>query len=89
MENMWKIKSFNFTQWDATGFDPVAAILQIDRMVEECAINTVTFAFSALQEHAFSTDIDWKGTRVLKAGPLTGLVEHARSKGLKHPKADA
>jgi hypothetical protein len=82
-KNIWKICSFNFTLWNAATLDLEAAKLQIDKMLEECAINTVTFAFAALQDHAYSTDIDWKGPHIPGSAPLNELINYAKSKNLR------
>jgi hypothetical protein len=82
-KNIWNIHSFNFTIWDAAKLDIEAAKFQIDLMLEECAINTVTITFAALQEHTYSTAIGWKGSHILGAAIITELVKYAKSKNLK------
>lgn len=80
---MWYIKSFNFTLWDVEKIHKEDAEKQIDAMIEKCSINTVTFAFAALQDHCYSTGIDWKGPDMLDDGLFSGLIRYAQSKNLK------
>jgi hypothetical protein len=82
-KDMWYIKSFNFTCWAADKIDINEAMRQIDEMVERCSVNTVNFAFGARQEHAYSTEIDWKGAHMLTDSQVSKLVEYSKSKGLK------
>ncbi len=83
MKQLWPVKSFNFTLWDAARTDMDAAKRQIDDMVEKCAINTVNFIVGARQEHTYSTFIDWKGPHMPTDDALTELFRHAGEKGLK------
>jgi len=83
LEKLWEIKSFNFTCYDGEKLMVEDGKAQIDLMVEKCGINTVNFAFGALQEHTYSTDIDWKGSRTLKEDKLSILIKYAKAKGLR------
>lgn len=83
LKSLWKIKSFNFTSWNASGTDMKTAMGQIDAMIEKCSINTIVFTFAAQQEHCFSTFIDWKGPHMFKDGQLSELIAYAKDKGLK------
>lgn len=80
---MWKIKSFNFMSWDAEKTDLEEAKEQIDAMIGKCAINTVVITFTALQEHCYSTVIDWKGTHIFSDDQIMQLIRYARSREQK------
>lgn len=82
-KDLWYIKSFNFTAWNAADLDVNEGKKQIDEMIERCAVNTVTIAFGALQDHSYSTYIDWKGSHVIKDEDLSELVDYAKEEGLK------
>lgn len=80
---LWKIKAFNFTSFNAAETDLKNAKRQIDEMVERCSVNTVVLTFGALQEHCFSTFIDWKGPHMFEDNQIIQLIEYSRRKGLK------
>lgn len=82
-KSIWKIRSFNFTGWDASRVNLEEAKKQIDAMVEKCAVNSVTFAVGAQQDHCYSTFIDWKGPHMFQDGQITELMRYAHSRGLK------
>lgn len=83
MKQLWPIKSFNFTLWNAEKTHFPGVKTQIDDMVDKCAINTVNFIVGARQEHAYSTDIDWKGPHIPEDRQMTDLIRYAKDKGLK------
>ncbi|QNU26216.1 glycoside hydrolase family 113 [Geobacillus zalihae] len=84
MGTNWEIKSFNFVTWDwSKDVELDQAKREIDEMVKRCAINTVTFAFAARQEHCYSTYIDWKSGFMPNLNELSELIHYAKSKGLK------
>lgn len=82
-KKMWYVKSFNFTGWNAEKTCIEGTKKQIDEMVERCSINTVCFALGALQDHAYSTEIDWKGPHMFKDEQVVELIRYAKSKDLK------
>jgi len=84
MSSNFEIKSFNFITWDWSRDVKVEdAKKEIDYQVEKCGVNTITFAFSAQQEHCYSTEIDWIGSHMPNLSELSQLISYAREKGLK------
>lgn len=82
-KSLWNIKSFNFVIWNAAETNIENAKKQIDAMIEMCSINTVTFAFAALQDHCYSTHIDWKGPHMFKDEQLSELIKYSLARNLK------
>lgn len=84
MKSNFKIKSFNFITWNwLEDINIEDAKREIDYQVENCKVNTITFAFAALQEHCYSTDIDFDGVHMPNFYELATLIEYAKSKSLK------
>ena len=84
MNSKFEIKSFNFITWNwSRDVDIENAKKEIDYQVQKCNLNTITFAFSAYQEHCYSTDIDWNGTHMPNRDELSELIKYAQWKGLK------
>lgn len=83
MKDMWYIKSFNFTCWNAQKFNLQQAKEQIMEMVKRCSINTVNFAFGARQDHCYSTIIGWQGPHMLSDDKLIELIKFTKEQGLK------
>lgn len=80
----FEIRSFNFITWNwDDDVNIEKAKLEIDYQVENCNVNTITFAFSAYQEHCYSTDIKWQDTHMPKLEELSELIAYAKSKDLK------
>lgn len=78
------IKSFNLITWNwKRDFNMENAKGEIDYQVEKCGVNTITFAFSAYQEHCYSTEIGWKGSHMPDEDELSELISYAKSKSLK------
>lgn len=78
------IRSFNFVTWNwEKCVDIDHAKEEIDYQVEKCKVNTITFSFAALQEHCYSTEIDYKGEQMPKLEELSYLIKYAKSKSLK------
>lgn len=78
------IKSFNFITWDwKTDFILEDVKEEIDYQVNVCGVNTITFAFAAVQEHTYSTEIDWKGTHMPDENQLKEIIAYVKGKGLK------
>lgn len=82
-KDMWYVKSFNFTGWDASKIDIYGAKAQIDEMIVRCAVNTVTIAVVARQEHSYSTVIDWNGNHILRDDQIEELITYTKSRGQK------
>lgn len=84
MNKDFEIKSFNFITWNWKNDVVIKDVKkEIDYQVDKCNINTITFAFSAVQEHCYSTKIYWKGDHMPVENELCELVEYAKDKGLK------
>ena len=84
MISRFEIRSFNFITWNWNRDVNIEnAKREIDYQVEKCNVNTITFAFSAYQEHCYSTDIKWKGMHMPKLEELSELIAYAKSKDLK------
>lgn len=84
MTSRFEIRSFNFITWNwKRDFDIENAKKEIDYQVEKCNVNTITFAFSAYQEHCYSTYIKWKGSHMPNLEQFSELISYAKSKSLK------
>ncbi|WP_066890335.1 glycoside hydrolase family 113 [Clostridium nigeriense] len=84
MIDNFEIKSFNFVTWNWEKDIVVKDVKkEIDYQVENCYINTITFAFAAYQEHCYSTEIHWQGSHMPKEKELVELIRYAQEKGLK------
>lgn len=84
MINNFEIKSFNFVTWDWQKDIVVKEVKkEIDYQIENCYINTITFAFAAYQEHCFSTEINWQGSHMPKEQELGELIRYGQDKGIK------
>lgn len=80
----FNIKSFNFVTWNwKNDFNLEDAKSEIDYQISECNINSITFAFAAIQDHCYSTDIDWKGKHMPLDNELVNLIQYSKEKGLK------
>ena len=52
MRRSFEIKSFNFITWNWAEDVIIEDVKkEIDYQVENCYVNTITFAFAAVQEH--------------------------------------
>ena len=84
MNNKFEIKSFNFITWNwKNDFRFESVKEEIDYQVEKCSVNTITFAFSAYQEHCYSTNINWKGSHMPNLKELSKLIDYVKSRNLK------
>lgn len=84
MKKIYDIKSFNFITWNWTDDVVMEAVKkEIDYQVDELGVNTITFAFAALQEHCYSTKIDWTGSHMPNLLELKELISYAKSRDLK------
>lgn len=84
MSRSFDIKSFNFITWNWKNDVVIEDVKkEIDYQVDKCNVNTITFAFSAVQEHCYSTKIYWQGDHMPVENELCELVEYAKDKGLK------
>lgn len=84
MGREFEIKSFNFIVWHWEKEVVVEDVKrEIDYQVEKLYVNTITFAFAAVQEHCYSTDIYWQGNHMPKEDELVELISYSQSKGLK------
>lgn len=84
MRRNFEIKSFNFIAWNWEKDVVIEDVKkEIDYQVEKLYVNTITFAFAAVQEHCYSTDIYWKGEHMPNEEELAELISYSQSKGLK------
>ena len=84
MRRSFEIKSFNFITWNWSEDVIIEDVKkEIDYQVERCYVNTITFAFAAVQEHCYSTDIIWQGSHIPIEEELAELIAYSKSKGLK------
>ena len=84
MRRSFEIKSFNFITWNWSEDVVIQDVKrEIDYQVEKCYVNTITFAFAAVQEHCYSTEIIWQGSHMPIEEELAELIAYSKSKGLK------
>lgn len=84
MRRGFEIKSFNFITWNWEKDVVIEDVKkEIDYQVEKCYVNTITFAFAAVQEHCYSTEIYWQGKHMPKEEELIELISYSQNKGLK------
>ena len=78
------IRSFNFITWNwKEDFVLDDVKKEIDYQVDVCGVNTITFSFAAIQEHCYSTEIDWNGEHMPKRDELILLIEYCKERMLK------
>ena len=84
MKKLYEIKSFNFITWNWSEDVTIEDIKkEIDYQKDILGANTITFAFAALQDHCYSTEIDWNGKHMPNLLELKELVEYLKSRDLK------
>ena len=84
MSERFDIRSFNFITWHWKDDVEMQEIIEeINYQIDNCNINAVTFSFAAIQEHCYSTEIDWQGHHMPTDDDLSKLIHYCQERGLK------